>query len=91
MVQRRYCIFVDTLCSGTTPVWRDEAGKWIVYKTEAEAFAEVMDLYNDRLDQYLDGERDFEDVAEIEDIVCEVTQLPDGSVVDEWGQVFRVG
>ncbi len=71
-----------------TPVWRDETGKWIVYETEAEALAEVMDLYNDRLRQYLDGERDFEDAAEIEDIVCEVTQLPDGSIVDESGQVF---
>ena len=90
MAQPGYCIFVDTFCGGMTPVWRDEDGKWIIYKTEAEAMEEVMDLYNDRFRQYLDGERDFEDVAEIEDIICKVTQLPDGSVVDESGQVFRV-
>lgn len=29
-----YCIFVDTLCGGMTPVWRDEAGNWVVYETE---------------------------------------------------------
>lgn len=81
--QHGFCIFVDTLCGGMTPVWRDEAGKWIVFKSEAEAFSEVMDLYFERFRQYLDGERDFEEVAEIEDVIGEVTQLPDGSVVDE--------
>jgi hypothetical protein len=85
-----YCIFVDTLCGGMTPVWRDEQGKWIVHKTEAEAMAEVMDLYKERFRQYLDGERGLEDVDVDEDIICKVTQLPDGSVVDEWGQVFSV-
>lgn len=88
MAQRGYCIFIDTLCGGMTPAWRDEADKWVVYKTETEALAETRDLYAERFHQYLDGERDFEDVTEIEDVVCEVTQLPDGSVVDEWGQVF---
>lgn len=90
MAQSGYCIFVDTLCGGMTPVWRDEAGKWIVYKTEAEAIEEVMDLINEHFRQYLDGERELEDVATDEDIICKVTQLPDGSVVDEWGQVFAV-
>jgi hypothetical protein len=90
MAQSGYCIFVDTLCGGMTPVWRDEQGKWIVYKTEAEAIEEVMDLINERFRQYLDGERELEDVAADEDIICKVTQLPDGSVVDEWGQVFAV-
>lgn len=53
-----YCIFVDCLCGGMTPVWRDEAGKWVVFYSESEAFAEVMDLYYERFRQYLDGERD---------------------------------
>lgn len=86
--QRGYCIFVDTLCSGMVPAWRDEEGKWVVFKDEAEAFAEIMDLYYERFRQYLGGERDFEELAEMEDIICKVDCLPDGSVVDEWGQIF---
>lgn len=90
MTEPAYCIFIDTFCGGTTPVWRDKEGKWIVYQTEAEAYAEILDLYKDRFLEYLHGERELEDVGGIDDIVCKVTQLPDGSVVDESGQVFRV-
>jgi hypothetical protein len=48
-----YCIFVDTLCSGMGPVWRDEAGKWIVYETEAQAAAEIEDDEREMLRQHL--------------------------------------
>lgn len=85
-----YCIFVDCVCGGMTPVWRDEAGKWVVYETKAEAQAEILDDFLEKQRQFIEGERDFEDAMTIEDIICKVTQLPDGSVVDEWGRVFGV-
>lgn len=85
-----YCIFVDCVCGGMTPVWRDEAGKWVVYETKAEAQAEILDDFLERQRQFFDGEREFEDAMEIEDIICKVTRLSDGSVVDEWGRVFEV-
>lgn len=88
MMSRGYCIFIDTICSGMVPAWRDDAGQWIVYKREAEVFAEVMDFSVDRYRQYLIGERQLEDAIEIEDIVCELTELDGGSVMDEWGRVF---
>lgn len=42
--QRSFCILVETLFGGMTPFWRDEAGKWVVFKIEAEAMAELEDL-----------------------------------------------
>lgn len=89
MAKRAYCIFIDTLCEGMVPVWRDEAGKWVVYETKAEAQAEILDEFLEKQRQFFSGERDFEDAMEIEDVICEVSQLPDGSVVDEWGRVFK--
>jgi hypothetical protein len=73
-----------------TPVLRDEAGKWVVFETKAEAQAEILDDFLERQRQFFNGEREFEDAMEIEDIICKVTRLPDGSVVDEWGRVFEV-
>jgi hypothetical protein len=89
MASHGYCIFIDTICEDMIPVWRDEAGKWIVYETKAEAQAEILDDFLESQRQCLAGERDFEDAMEIEEVICEVTRLPDGSVVDEWGRVFR--
>jgi len=89
MTQHGYCIFIDCVCGGMTPVWRDAEGKWIVYETKAEADAEILDDFLEKQRQFFAGERDFDDAMTIEDIICEVTQLPDGSLVDEWGRVFR--
>lgn len=85
-----YCIFVDTLCTGVVPAWRDESGKWIVYNTKAEAQAEILDAFLEKQRQFFSGERDFDDAMEIEDVIHKVTQLPDGSVIDESGRVFSV-
>lgn len=88
MAKNGYCIFVDTVCTGMTPVWRDEDGEWVVYETKAEAQAQILDDFLERLRQYLDGEREFDDAMEVEDIICKVERLSDGSVVDEFGRVF---
>lgn len=85
-----YCIFVDCVCGGMTPVWRDEAEKWVVYETQEAAEMEIEDDEREMLRQYLAGERALEHGVESEDIICKVTQLPDGSVVDEWGRVFGI-
>ena len=84
-----YCIFIDTLCEGPVPVERDGDGKWIIYETQADAEIEIYDYFEERYRQYLEGEREFEDVAEIEEIIYEVKLLSDGSVVDEWGRVYK--
>lgn len=72
-------------CGGMTPVWRDEAGKCVVYATKAEAEAVILEDFLEKQRQFFKGERAFQDAMTIEDIICKVTQLPDGSVVDAWG------
>lgn len=62
----------------------------MVYETKTEAPAEILDDFLEKQRQFFEGERDFEDAMTIEDMICKVTQLPDGSVVDEWGRVFGV-
>lgn len=62
----------------------------MVYETKTEAPAEILDDFLEKQRQFFEGERDFEDAMTIEDMICKVTQLPDGSVVDAWGRVFGV-
>lgn len=88
MAKRGYCIFIDTICGGMVPVERDENDKWVVYDTKAEAQAEVFDDFLEKQRQFFAGEREFDEAMEIEDVICKVEQLPDGSVVDEFGKVF---
>jgi len=41
-----------------------------------------------KLQQFLDGERDFNDAVQVEEFVVPVTCSPDGAITDESGQVF---
>ena len=41
-----------------------------------------------RLQQFLDGEREYEDAIEVEEYVVPVTVHPDGKIVDEAGNCF---
>ena len=45
----------------------------------------------ERLDQFLNGERSFEDAMTVEDYLVKVTVLPDGSIVDEVDNHFGAG
>lgn len=88
MVSYGYCIFTDTLFQGRVPVERDEHGKWVIYETEEQAALEIEADEQEWRRQYLSGERELEDGIESEDMVCKVRCLPDGAVVDEWGNCF---
>ena len=41
-----------------------------------------------RLQEFMDGERDFEDAIETEEYVVAVTVQPDGTIIDEDGRRF---
>ena len=41
-----------------------------------------------RLQEFIDGERDFDDAMSVEEYVAEVNVTPDGAVVTEDGTVF---
>jgi len=88
MATPAFCIFIETLCQGRIPAWHDEKYMPIVYPTIEAAQREIADEVMEKLQQFLDGERDFEDALAVEDYILPVEVLPDGSVQDEDGNCF---
>ncbi len=82
-----YCIYIDTFCQGPVPVVSDDKG-YVVFETELEAQKEIVDNQIIRLQQFLDGEREFEDAIEIEEYIVPVTVHSDGVITDEDGNCF---
>jgi hypothetical protein len=83
-----FSIFIDTVCEGRVPLWWDERGRPLVYATEREAQREIADDLRDRLQQFLDGEREFEDAMMVEEYILPVSVLPDGAVTTAGGDCF---
>jgi hypothetical protein len=86
-VKRGFCIYINTFCQGPVPLVSDENG-YVVFATELEAQREIVDNQMTRLQQFLDGERDYEDAIEVEEYVMSVTVNSDGVIVDEDGRRF---
>lgn len=76
-----YAIFIDTICEGRVPLWRAANGQPVFYVTRAEAEHEIVDDLMTRLQEYLTGEREFEDAIAVEEYVLPVERLPDGVIV----------
>ncbi|MFH1499779.1 MAG: hypothetical protein ABII82_18360 [Verrucomicrobiota bacterium] len=88
-VHRGFCIYIDTLCQGQTVAVRD-GGNWpVVFATEREAQLEMVDFLQTRLQEFLDGDRDFEDAITVGEYVVPVTVLDSGAVVDECGREYN--
>lgn len=85
-----FCVYVDTLADGPVPSVRDEKGLPCWFATRVEAEREIADNMITRLQEFIDGERDFEDAMTVEEYVVEVDVLPDGSVTDAEGNLFGV-
>ena len=64
------------------PSVSDENG-YMVFETELEAQKEIVDNQMTRLQQFLDGEREYEDAIEVDEYIVPVTVHPDGVIVDE--------
>lgn len=86
--RKGYCIYTDTLCQGPVPVVSDEAG-YVVFESELEAQREIADFMMVRLQQFLDGERDFEDAIQVQEYVVAVTIAPDGAMTDQHGRTVE--
>ena len=82
-----FCIYINTFCQGPVPSVSDENG-YMVFETELEAQKEIVDNQMTRLQQFLDGEREYEDAIEVEEYVVAVHVRPDGVIVDEDGRCF---
>jgi hypothetical protein len=75
-----YCIFTPTFFQGPVPSVFGENDKVCIFTTETEAQREIVDNALIRLQQFLDGERDFDDAISIEEYIVKVDVLPDGSI-----------
>ena len=82
-----FCIYINTFCQGPVPVVSDDNG-YVVFATELEAQKEIIDNQMTRLQQFLDGEREYEDAIDVEEYIVPVTVHPDGKIVDEDGRCF---
>lgn len=90
MSEPAFCIYITTVCEGPVPSVRDGDGKPCVFKTEVEAQREIADNAMTRLQEFIDGEREFEDAMTVEEYVVPVDVYPDGSIVDVDGNCFRI-
>ena len=88
--QTGYCIYIHTLLEGAGPSVRSKEGMPFVFATREEAEREIAENMMTRLQEFLDGERDFDDATTIEEYVENVDVLPDGSVTDVEGNHFGV-
>jgi hypothetical protein len=85
---RGYCIYVETVCEGECPVEYNGQGTPFVYSTIEAAQRAIAEYTIERLQQFLVGERDFDDAMTVEEYVVDVHVQSDGSVCDESGQRF---
>lgn len=67
------------------PACFDETDYPVVYVTELEAQREIADNQLTRIQQFLDGERDFDDAITTDEFVLPVDVWPDGRVSAEDG------
>ncbi|MEP6671233.1 MAG: hypothetical protein ABJF10_18875 [Chthoniobacter sp.] len=83
-----FCIYIDTICQGPIPIERDERGYPVIYSRREDAEREIADDCIERLRQFLEGERDFEDAITVEEYVVQVTVFAGGAILDKDGNVF---
>jgi hypothetical protein len=81
-----YCIFMNTVCEGKIPAWRNETGGILLHSTEREAQLEIADYTVIRIRQFQQGERDFKDA--IEDYIETVSFRGDGTFCDFEGTSY---
>lgn len=86
-MKRGFCIYINTFCQGPVPLVTDDDG-YVIFETKLEAQKEIVDNQMMRLQQFLDGEREYEDAIEVDEYVMPVTVHPDGVIVDEDGRRF---
>jgi len=83
-----YAVFINTYCDGAVPAISDGQGCYVVFQSEMEAQREIVDNALTRLQEFLDGNRDFDDAITVEEYVIPVNVNPDGSITDASGKQF---
>ena len=86
--RRGFCIYTKTFFQGPTLAVTQDEDRPCIFATEAEAQREIADFMMTRLQQFLDGERDFDDAITVDEYIVPVTIQPDGSIIDDEGRCF---
>lgn len=87
-IREGFAIFIPTLCQGIIPAYHDETERPIVFSTELEAQREIADDQVTRIQQFLDGEREFDDAINTDEFVLPVEVWPDGNISTEDGKIY---
>lgn len=87
-IRAAYAIFTESVCEGVVPAWYDEYNLPVVYGTELEAQREIAADLIEHLQQFLTGDREFDDAISINDFILPVDVWPDGSISTEDGITF---
>lgn len=82
-----YAIFCPTVFQGTMPACYEEDYP-VVFATEVEAQREIADNQLIRIQQFLDGERDFDDAIVTDEFVLPVDVWPDGRISIKDGRIY---
>ena len=86
-VRSGYAIFCPTVFQGTMPACY-EGNYPLSFATELEAQREIADNQLTRIQQFLDGERDFEDAITTDEFVLPVSIWPDDSISTANGRKY---
>ncbi|MDP1580191.1 MAG: hypothetical protein Q8M02_07925 [Candidatus Didemnitutus sp.] len=87
-IRSGYAIFCHYFFQGTVPSCYDETNSPVVFTTEMDAQREIADNQLNRIQQFLDGERDFDDAIATDEFVLPVAVWPDGSISVEDGRML---
>src|SRR5690606_38799618 len=64
-----FCIYIDTLFQGPVISAHDGKGYPLVFPSMRDAHLEIVDSAQIRMQQFIDGERDFDDAITIDEYV----------------------
>ena len=86
-IRTGFAIFCPTVFQGTMPACY-EGNYPLAFATELEAQREIADNQLTRIQQFLDGERDFDDAITTDEFVLPVSIWPDGSISTANGRKY---
>lgn len=86
-VRSGYAIFCPTVFQGSMPACYEEDYP-VVFATELEAQREIADNQLIRIQQFLDGERDFDDAITTDEFILPVAVSSNGSILAENGRQY---
>ena len=87
LIRTGYAIFCPTVFQGTMPACYEDDDP-LAFATELDAQREIADNQLTRIQQFLGGERDFDDAITTDEFVLPVNVWPDGSISTGWGRRY---